>query len=93
MRNDIQQLATETGELKSRSNVRLLEDILLLNVILFIIVGGRVYVAFCVADTRENLFQIITTIRSMEPVVISAAIKRLKTNVAIGNLPSGSKAR
>jgi putative ATP-binding cassette transporter len=87
---DIQQLATETGELKSRSNVRLLEDILLLNVIFYLLLLLVVFMLPSVLPTHEeNLFQIITTILfMMEPVaLISAAYPNLsKTNVAISNL-------
>ena len=87
---DIQQLASEAGKLKSRSNVRLLEDILLSNVIFYLLLLLVVFMLPAVLPTHEeNLFQIITTILfMMEPVaLISAAIPNLsKTNVAVSNL-------
>ena len=87
---DIQQLSTETGNLKSQSNVRLLEDILLLNVIFYSLLLLVVFMLPSLLPTHEeNLFQIITTILfMMEPVaLISAAYPNLsKTNVAISNL-------
>lgn len=86
----IQQLATETSELKSRSNVRLLEDILLSNVTFYLLLLLVVFLLpTLVTEYEDNLFQVIATILfMMEPVsMISAALPNVsKTNVAINGL-------
>jgi putative ATP-binding cassette transporter len=86
----IEQLATETSDLKSRSNVRLLEDILLSNVTFYLLLLIVVFLLpSLLIENEENLFQLITTILfMMEPVSrISSALPNIsKTNVAINNL-------
>ncbi|WMP19410.1 cyclic peptide export ABC transporter [Thiothrix lacustris] len=86
----IQQLAGETSDLKSRSNVRLLEDILLSNVTFYLLLLLVVFLLpSLVTAPEENLFQVIATILfMMEPVsMISAALPNVsKTNVAINGL-------
>jgi putative ATP-binding cassette transporter len=86
----IQQLASETSELKSRSNVRLLEDILLSNVTFYLLLLLVVFLLpTLVTEYEDNLFQVIATILfMMEPVsMISAALPNVsKTNVAINGL-------
>lgn len=86
----ITQLASETSDLKSRSNVRLLEDILLSNVTFYLLLLLVVFVLpSLVSSNVSNLFQIIATvIFMMEPVsMISAALPNVsKTNVAINGL-------
>lgn len=83
----LQQLAMETSELKGRSNVRLLEDILLSNVAFYLLLLVVVFLLpNLFAEQEENLFKIIATILfMMEPVsIISAALPNVsKTNVAI----------
>lgn len=86
----ITQLASETSDLKSRSNVRLLEDILLSNVTFYLLLLLVVFILpSLVSSNVSNLFQIIATvIFMMEPVsMISAALPNVsKTNVAINGL-------
>lgn len=85
-----QQLALEASHLKGRSNVRLLEDILLINVVFYLLLLLVVFILPTLFTAHEeNLFQIIATILfMMEPVyVISSSIPNLsKTNVAIDGL-------
>ncbi|CAA6828346.1 MAG: Unknown protein [uncultured Thiotrichaceae bacterium] len=90
MFSNINQLATETGVLKSRSNVRLLEDVLLSNVTFYLLLLLVVFILpnFIPAH-EENLFQVITTILFMiGPIsAVAAALPNVsKTNVAISNL-------
>ena len=90
MFNHVETVATETSRLKSRSNVRLLEDILLTNVTFYLLLMLVVFVlpTFITAH-EENLFQVIATILfMMEPVYsISSALPNVsKTNVAISGL-------
>ncbi len=88
--NHTKQLALEASHLKGRSNVRLLEDILLSNVSFYLLLLLVVFVLpTMVTEDEENLFQVIATILfMMEPVyVVSSAIPNLsKTNVAINGL-------
>lgn len=90
MFSHVEQLAVETGRLKSKSNVRLLEDILLSNITFYLLLLLVVFVMpNFVAAQEENLFQVIATILfMMEPVYrISAALPNVsKTNVAISSL-------
>ena len=87
---DTKQLALEASDLKGRSNVRLLEDILLTNVIFYLLLLLVVFILpSLVTAHEENLFQVIATILfMMEPVyVVSSAIPNVsKTNVAISGL-------
>ncbi|MGB1012061.1 MAG: cyclic peptide export ABC transporter [Thiolinea sp.] len=84
------ELALEASDLKGRSNVRLLEDILLTNVSFYLLLLLVVFILpNMITENEENLFQVIATILfMMEPVyVISSAIPNLsKTNVAINGL-------
>lgn len=84
------QLAAETSDLKSRSNVRLLEDILLSNVTFYLLLLLVVFLLpLFVPENESKLFQVIATILfMMEPVsMISAALPNIsKTNVAINGL-------
>ncbi|OQX16398.1 MAG: hypothetical protein BWK73_04165 [Thiothrix lacustris] len=86
----IRQLASETSDLKSRSNVRLLEDILLSNVTFYLLLLLVVFLLpLLVPENESSLFQVIATILfMMEPVsMISAALPNVsKTNVAINGL-------
>lgn len=87
---ELEQLAKETSELKSRSNARLLEDILLSNVTFYLLLLIVVFLlpTFIPAH-EENLFQIIATVLfMMEPVAtVSSAIPNVsKTNVSINSL-------
>jgi putative ATP-binding cassette transporter len=86
----IRQLASETSDLKSRSNVRLLEDILLSNVTFYLLLLLVVFLLpLFVPENESSLFQVIATILfMMEPVsMISAALPNIsKTNVAINGL-------
>ena len=87
---ELTQLANETSELKSRSNARLLEDILLSNMAFYLLL---LIVVFLLPNLipvhEENLFQVIATILfMMEPVyTVSSAIPNIsKTNVSISSL-------
>ena len=87
---ELEQLAAETSELKSRSNARLLEDILLSNITFYLLLLIVVFLlpSFVPAH-EENLFQVIATVLfMMEPVAtVSAAIPNVsKTNVSINSL-------
>lgn len=87
---ELEQLATETGNLKSRSNARLMEDILLSNITFYLLLLIVVFLlpSFVPAH-EENLFQVIATVLfMMEPVAtVSAAIPNVsKTNVSINSL-------
>ncbi len=88
--SQIQQLALETSALKRRSNLRLLEDILLSNVFFYLLLLLVVFILpTLVSSHEENLFQVIVTILfMMEPVsTISSALPNVsKTNVAISGL-------
>ncbi len=87
---DIKQLANETSELKCRSNVRLMEDILLSNVTFYLLLMVVVFILpSLIVAHEENLFQVIATVLfMMEPVsMIAAALPNVsKTNVAVSSL-------
>lgn len=86
----LQHLATETSTLKSRANVRLLEDILLSNVTFYLLLLLVTFLLPTLVSAPEaHLFQVITTILfMMEPVsMISSAIPNIsKTNVSVTSL-------
>jgi putative ATP-binding cassette transporter len=90
MFSHVEEVAKETGKLKSQSNVRLLEDILLSNITFYLLLLLVVFVMPNFVEAHEeNLFQVIATILfMMEPVYrISAALPNVsKTNVAISGL-------
>ncbi|PWQ97165.1 cyclic peptide export ABC transporter [Leucothrix arctica] len=87
---DITAAANETSRLKSHSNIRLLEDILLSNVAFYLLLLLIVFMLpTMVTVYEEKLFQVIATILfMMQPVYrISAAFPNIsKTNVAITGL-------
>ena len=86
----IRELAQETSQLKCRSNVRLMEDILLSNVTFYLLLLLVVFILpSLVVAHEENLFQVITTVLfMMEPVsMIAASLPNIsKTNVAVSSL-------
>ena len=86
----LRQLALETSALKSRANVRLLEDILLSNVLFYLLLLLVVFILPPLfSGHQENLFPVVATVLfMMEPIsTISSSLPSVsKTNVAISGL-------